>query len=347
MAAGDFSASALLDINLKAEERWRDSRATREYTPNAEAARAVLANQTATFQELTGKDKDRKAKITWLNPCGVQVRDCESDCDISGPELESMSEEYELTLCKETAFSIDRETTRTNAYSREEQASRGMATAIKVLDEWWAGQNIIRASAFAGINVYPTPWTYDAGDNTTEIPAAQYNLDMIPDIIHQAQMNNMPDAYFINNGDLVVAYLRAKMAADNLDGKYDAAAIKALNMYFDSYNFAKVGASENIFAIAPSAMAMVTKTRNPDTPEYIGGTVNQDRYTVNSSLPGVKYDVFHSIKCITGNDGKERIVDAWKVKTLGDIFLNPSGCPVTIGGNTYTPTGVYSYTKVA
>jgi len=346
MAAGDFSSSALVRIKLKAEEMWADSRLAADKKANAAAAVAVKQNSTARMTQLTDPGKENSVRVNFLNPCAVAVQDCTSDCDINGPEIESGGKDYDLDLCKEVPFSVNAEKTRTNTYSVEEEAAEAMAFAIKALDEWWAQQVLVKLKAFSGINVSAAPYTYAAG--TTTIPNASYNLSVVAEIMNDALLNKMgTNTYYINNGDLWVAWTNALLNSGNLDGKGDAERLKQLRMYFDQWNFGPAGITESIFAVSPSAIAFATKNRHADTPVKVEGTVQQTRYTVPSSvIPGVKYDAFYGLKCITVN-GQENLVHSWKLKTRGGIFLNPEGCPVVVGGNTYTPTGVMSYTHGA
>jgi hypothetical protein len=345
MAAGDFSASALLAIKLKAEEMWADSRLAADFKANAAAAVAVKQNSTARFRMLEDRDKDNQVEVTFLNPCAVVAEDCESDCDLTEPELESGKKTYTLSLCKKTGFSVDQEKTRTNSYSVEEEAARGLAQAVKVLDEWWAQQVLVKLKSFSGINVAPEPYTWAAG--TTTVPSANYNVSLIPELMYDSMLNKMSNVYYVDNGGLWVPWTNAQLNAGNLDGKGDAARIAQLKMYFDPFNFAPAGLTEDTFAVSANAVAFITKNRHSDTPEVIGGLVQQTRYTIPSSvIPGIKYDVFYTIKCFTVG-GKEAIRHIWRVRTIGDVFLNPEGCPVTISAVTYNPTGVLSYSKGA
>lgn len=346
MAAGDFSPSALLAIKLKAESMWADSRLAQDFKAHAEAAVAVKTNSSARFSELTNPDKDNQVIVNFINPCAIAVEDCQSDCDLNGNELETGGKTYELDLCKEVNFSVDAEKMRTNSFTVEEVAARGLAQAIKSLDEWWAQQVLVKLKAFSGINVSPDPYTYAAG--TTTVPAASYNLDLIVEMERDAMMNKLSSPFYIDNGSLYSVVRNAQINAGNADGKGNAVRADLLNMYFDHWNFGPAGLTEDTFAVSSSAVAFVTKNRHSDAPQLIGGTVQQTRYTVPSSvIPGVKYDVFYSLKCITNASGKASIYHSWKVKTIGGIFLNPEGCPVTVSAVEYTPTGVLSYTKGA
>jgi hypothetical protein len=298
MAAGEFSPSALLAIKLKAEQMWTDSRLAQDFKAQADAAKAVLDNQTATFRELDNPEKENQIVVNFINPCAVVAEDCESNCDLTEDELESGAKTYTLDTCKKSGFSVDAEKLRTNTYTVEEVSARGLASALKALDEFWARQVLVKLKAFAGVNVAPAPWTWAAG--TTSVPAADYNVGMVANMINQSILNRMPGAYYIDNGGLYVPWLNAQLQSKNLDGAGDAARIAAIKLYFDQWNFGPAGLTEDTFMVTPGAVAMKTKTRNPDAPTVIGGTVQQTRYTIASpTLPGVKYDVYYTLKCTT------------------------------------------------
>lgn len=351
MAAGDFSASQLLNIQLKAEQMWTDGILAKEQQPMADAAIAVLENQTARFQVFNDRDKDNKVQVTFINTCAIETDDCDDNCELDEPQVESGVEEYEPDLCQKAGFSVDQETTRTNIYSVEEIAAQSMARAIGKLDEWWARQVLARLATFSGVNVYPQPWTYDNTDKTTEVPTAQYNLSMVAHLMLQAQMNRLGTPYYIGDGTLAADIINAQLNAGNLDGKGDASRITQLNLYQDMYNFARAGMDESLFAISPGAVAFKTTNRNPDAPRVLGGQIQQTIYTVNSRvLPGVKYDVYYTLKCVTGTNGRARYVHTWRLETNGGVWLNPAGCPVEIEVEgapvVVSPTGILSYTKV-
>ena len=74
MAAGDFTASQLQEINLKAEIMWTDSMLAASLKPEAEAARAVLERQTVKFKEFDDWDtKERKVKVTFIDACAIEA----------------------------------------------------------------------------------------------------------------------------------------------------------------------------------------------------------------------------------------------------------------------------------
>lgn len=352
MAAGDFTPSQLVQIKAKAEQMWSGGQWSKDLTPNAEAARVVLANQTARIIPLEDKDRDVPGvKIVWLNTCDIIDEACAPVCDLDEPELESKGKDYNLTLCRHAGFSIDREKIRTDMFTREEQAAQGLAKVLKVLDERIAVSVLTKLKSFAGINLSPAPGTWDNANTTTSIPAAAYNHTLAAYLLQMGIMNKMENNYKLSNAELYIDATNAGFEQGNLDGKGRAAMIESLNLNFDLFNFAKAGLTEDMFVIAKNAVALASKTRYTSTPVTIGSKVGQTFYSVASpSLPGIAYDVTYEVACKVSG-GKKRIVDQWGVDANYDVFLNPEGCPVTvdIGGTptVFNPTGVFSLTKGA
>lgn len=352
MAAGSFSATTLTKINLKSEQMWSDNSYKNGKNVNSVAAQAVLANQQVKIKYLTDTDKDRQVKISWLKSCDLPVEDCTANCTIGGTEIESAAKDVAITICKHVDFTINASKLRDNEYNFEEVAAEGMNTAKKMLDEYIAQQTLVKLHGFEGGNAYAAPWTYAAG--VTTIPAADYNLNALLRIQYQAQMNNLANPYFINggdNGELWLAYQQALLNSKNLDGAGDAARTQLLKMYFDQFNFVKSGTTENIFGVAQNAVAIVSKAYNPDTVTLVAGSnIYQQRWTTPSlTLPGIKYDVFYSLECDDTSPvfAKGDLVHKWRFEVNFDVLLNPEGCPVTVGGTTYTQTGVLAWKKGA
>lgn len=344
-----LTASKILQIKLKAEQMWADSQLAQEYTVYADAAVAVLRNQTARLEQLTDKNRENTVAVTWMDPCGTEVDDCDGSCDITGDAPNTDSEEYEMDICKQSTFSIPLEALRTNTYTEEELTSRKMMLAIKALDEYWAKQVLIKAKAFAGQNVNPNGFVYENG--TTNIPASQYNEQLYAYLLQTAILNKMPSSYIIDNGSLFLPFTNAAANGGNAEGKgnaYMAAQISG-KLTYDMWNFIPAGLSEDTFVIGSGAMAMKTKARYTSVPVYADGKINQWRFTVKSkALPGVEYDVISQLSCVSNPaTGEQEDVQSYKVITRGGIFLNPKGCPITIGGNTFEPTGILSFSKNA
>lgn len=348
--AGDLSPTKILNLRVKAENAWKDGKTSVQYKVNAESAKAVLTNQTARVDLLTGRsNKDDVVEISFINTCGIVAEDCESNCTIDEPELDTGKEEYAVDTCKKTGFSIDEEKIRTNDYELEELHSAGHAASLKALDEFWAAQVLAKLSAEAGYNAFPSPYTFNDATMATTVPAAGYSLkDMTANLIIQAQMNNINSPYYIERGLLLPEWINAQLNGGNLDGKGDVARIEMLKMYFDMMNFSKAGVTTaDLFMIDASAVALATKTRYTSTPVVAGGKIQQTRYTVASqTLPNVSYDVIYSLECKTVG-GKAHDMHSWRYETNGLIAINPALCPVTVGEEVYTSNGILAYKKGA
>lgn len=359
MAAGDFTASQLQLINLKAEQMWTDGQWAASLKPEAEAARAVLERQTVQFGEFKNWDSTRnKVKVMWINPCDIEAKDCEPTCTPEYPELDTKSKLIEPTLCKQTGFSIDALKLKTDSYSMQEQVARGLAGCVKALDEWWAQQVLVKIKTFAGVNVAPAPFIYDNVNKTTKFTDLdpviyRSNLQLLANFLQQAKLNRIASPYIIDNGTFFVDMLNAAFDSGNAEGKGYAARLKVFAdmLYDDQFNFAQAGLTDSLFMIGAGAVAFQTVNDNPANQIVVGGNVQDTLYRIPSNaLPGVQYDVLYKIVCKVSG-GEKRYIHTWEVTTKGLIELNPEGCPVTanVGGTptVVTPTGVLSYTKVA
>lgn len=346
---GNFTASELLAIKVKAEQYYSDGQQSKDGKINSVAAQAVLENQTARFTELQDPNKDNSVVINWMQICDDTMADCTGSCDITGPELDTAGKTYVLDVCKKKSFTVNRETLRKNKYDPEEVAAKGMANLIKSADQWWAQYVLARLKAAAGINVAPQPYTFNYTAMTTEIPSADYNRKLVAYFQKVEGMNNLNNAYYIDNGTLFIDWKNAQFDAGNLDGKGDKARIDALNMYYDLYNFGKAGIAEDTFMIDRSAVGMYTRSRNPIAPQEVGGKVGLSEYSVASkTLKGVRYDIFHTVICQTNATTKRReYVDAFELQTEGLVAINPEACPVSANSTTYKPTGILSFSMTA
>lgn len=330
----------LLALNVKAEQMWKDNALALSLQPHSETAKAILKNQTAQFKVLENANLDQVVRVSFLSMCAMETEACEDNCDIDEPTPDSQVKDYTPDICQKVGFKINEKVLRTNQYQFEEMFARFSAEAIDKLDAFWSIQALAKLKSFAGYNAFPAPYTYDAVNKTTDVPAADYNTSMIPKLIQQAMLNQMGDAYFIDNGSLWEAFYLAQMNAGNLDGKGQANLIQQINIAFDQFNFAKAVLAEDTFSISKGAVAMKTTNKFADTPRTLTAE-GQTRYTIKSrNLEGVKYDVIHQEKCV-GDD----IFQTFRFITNGGIWLNPETCPIDVGGVPTAQTGVLSYSK--
>jgi hypothetical protein len=351
-APGDFSASEHLGFLLKAEEKWKGGKFEDNLRPHADSLITQLERQTARLEELDNKDKDNKVTLTWIKSCGIETSDLNRAtdiCEINGTELESESQDYEYDLDQKITLSINDEKIRTGTYEREEQIAHLMMKADKELSEWWTKQYLIALKSFAGPNIPvisgdSAPMTWDAGNSTTNIPAADFDIKLVAKLVKMMQLNMVDGGFYIDRGGLFEVWLDAGYDTGNDNGKGDNARKAAIAMTFDMWNFGptKAALTEEMFLVSNNAVAVKIYNRYSETPELVKGNIQQTRYRMKSNiLPGVAWDVIYTLTCTAGAD-----MHTWQFMTKGGIFLNPEPCPVTLGEDEYTPSGVYSFTKV-
>lgn len=334
---GDFSRSKILQIQVKAEQMWADSKAVLQPT-HIDSVKAIMDNQTARFQELTDSPKQNKVVVTWLEDCNISTTDISDDCKLDGVELASNSKEYEVNLGQQTSYKVDVRNERTNTYTTDEVVARGLMNRLNALDQYWAKLVLAQLKAASGTNKAPSPFTFNATDKTTYIPDAQYNQKVIANLIQQGILNDLNNPYFISDGEFFVDFLNANFDAANADGRGDYNRVQALNLYFDQVNFAKAGIDENLFMIDQSSVGLYTKAWYNSTPEFYGGDVQKTMYSVPSlNLPGVRYDVEYTMTC-EKKAGVPHYYHVFSIVTRGLFAVNPVAC-------NDTNTGVLSYKK--
>lgn len=344
--AKPFDNSKLMGISLKAEQMWKDAQAFKDNLVEAEGAKAILANQSARFEEITGTNKKRQVRVTWINTCALDTKDVSEDCKLDSDEATSEQKDYDLNMSQETGFKVNAMTERTNEYSTEEVIARNLSDAKARLDNWLAKAVIEKLSLNKGINLAPKPWAYDAAKKTTLVPEELINRKIVANWIQQGIFNRMGQRpYLINGGSLFVDFLNANFDAGNLDGKGDYSRINALNVYIDQFNFGRAGVEEDTFMIGQDAVGLYGHNQyKNDMPEYIGYGVQKSVYRVKSdNLPGIYYDVQYTINC-EKVEGQEIHYHVFKLVFNGMFAVNPAGCEQTVGGTKGTPNGIISYT---
>ena len=343
-----LTKTELLRFNVRAQQAWEQNALKNSLGVQTEAVKAVLANQTARFVEFDDHRKDKKLGIIFVDPCGAVVRDCStSSCEITESVLSSDRLDLEPNICKEIGFSINEEELRTNQLDFADFYASGVSTRLNALDEYLSTHVLAGLKASAGTNVSPEPYVWDNAQKTTNVASANYNLDLIPDMVNDSLLNKMGSVYFIDNGSLWKDFYMAQINAGNLDGKGADLLTKQVKMYFDQFNFAKAGLTESTFMVSNSAVALKTTNKFAPSMVELGGKVGQTRYRLKSpNLQGIEYDVVYQLTCENGE-----IIHTWRFYLRGFFAQNPKGCPVTvkIGGvpTQVQSTGVLSYTKTA
>jgi hypothetical protein len=330
--AGVFSETQLVNIQAKADAIWVDRIQKQDYVPQAEIVRCLIAQTTAKFGDLKGK-KDRTIDVGWINACDVSAASC-TDCTISGNELSTNVEEYYLNREQCAEFTVHEDDFRDNLFDYEEVVAKGFLKASLALDEYWAGQAVAVINANLGVNESDGGKGSVSG-TTTYVNTPYWNADLMGYFNRVAVQNRFKMPMLISGLNLYESVWNAEWekCCENGIGKFGT-----LDMCFDLFNIDSTNDPDYLtYMLNRGALAFVTKcyyqgvtAANPN--KYM----DQYRWSMPSfSLPGVCYDVHYENAC-GGSNGDFHTHD-FKLKTFGDIFLNPVGC-------TSTRTGLLSFT---
>lgn len=346
MAAGDFSDTTLVELQLRMEEMWHDKVKNRDYNPDMATAKVIMAQQTAEVSPITNEALDRNVSVNWVDFCSNTVRD-ESDedepvtdddsCDVEGLEPESKSELKELDMFIEDSFMINEEKFRGNFIKMEEAIAVGVLAMERNLINKFNQKIAARLLTYGGVNRYAgagTIGTNNAG--YTEIAAADFTAEGFFPYLQQAGvMNRFQSLLMLDGGNLFQDNYRSQKYLGNDDGKAAASMYGDLSYRNDLFGFAANDIADVSIVLDPGSVAIGTANRFSETPREIKNP-SVTRYSVPSNyLPGVRYDVTYKQTCVNG-----KIWHAWNYKIRAGMWANPLRCNEDI-------TGVLLFKKVA
>jgi hypothetical protein len=326
----DLSALYVLNVRERAEEVYAGNLEELAFNPvMADTANAVLANQAAgRAQQLLQAAPTDNVDIVWETDDNGAVQDCTSDCVITGSPATGANTNISVPKCIEITFSVSRESARRMGRTVEEETAFLLARRMILLDNAVNSYTLAQlyAKADAAIpGTLPSYASQTAGVIT--IPAGNYGLQMYADLKLMAIRNRMGSPIVIDDGAMYTYLENARLNRANLDGAGDANRATALAPYEDILGFTEAGLTQvDDFFVKRGAAALFHKTFNNPAPEYIGGTVQQNRSVIQSmGIPALKYDMFASLGCadITGTKSHSDIGYTWKLKANLGFFKAP------------------------
>lgn len=330
---GNFDCAALMTVQVRIEQIWGDSQAnTIPFIAEVSALNTIIANQTATFAPLTGKqDKDNEMSIVWMADCTPSTPDdCTDFCTVGGPEIESDCKRVSINECYKDGFSITEEKFRTSIYSREEVVARQLLMKMKAMDEYLVGLALAKFITFKGVNQYTRkPGVIDGND--TYIAPSYLDANIMGYFINAAKKNRMSMPYFLSGEMLSTQQWQYAMEAANAqNGQANQRKINSIPIVNDLWNVDDAIGAEGMIMINKPAIAFVTKHRYDATPkEYYDMMV----YSIPSkNIPGLVYDVVYNNECVNSNDSKRDFKHNWSLYAMWDGFLNPLACNTDMTG---------------
>jgi len=335
-ADGTIICADLTSIQIFADDIWNDNASQKQYIARAEAAKAIMSEQTVTLEQLKDHDKDNVVKLQWVDMCANTVEDYVAECDFDGALGKITCKEYEILEAKQSKYSITEEKFRGSTADIQMLIAKGWLTALKKLDEEIAKAAIAKVDSFVGVNAYTGAPGQVVGLDTF-IPPAHWGPEIMAYFAEVAIMNSSDDTYILDGNNLFRQTWLAQFKALNQNEKDGKAMLETIRTYHDLFNMSAVVGSDKLFMIDKNAVAIITNNRY-STERSIQNGANRTRFSVPSrNLAGVIYDVVYTTKCII-TDGEEDIQHNWKFIARFDTFLNPtSSCDPN-------NTGVLSFT---
>jgi hypothetical protein len=319
----------LATIQAKADERWLDPIQKIDLIANAEAARAVIENQSVNLGELLSKDKKNVVSVEWLTTCDLADQACSDDCTITGSDASPVCKEYEISCLREVPFMVPDRAYRERTITPQDSLAKNLGAAKKLLDEYIAQYILTAIHLNVGTNVYTGAPGTVAGTTTT-IPAASWSDNIWGYLALVAKMNQFNSPYAISGYNLWQLMYNRQAEFANADGKGNVNKMGMLQnrMYFDPFNLESIAANHT-FLLHKTAVAFINKAWYPlgaaNAVELVPG---QMAFSVGSdNLPGVVYDVFTKRTC-----SSNEYYTAMKVQLHGTFAVNPTPCSETNTG---------------
>lgn len=326
MAAGDFSASDIQNIQINADLLFGSNQQNKKFISKSLPLQTVRANQVHGFRDtLERPDKDLTVEGFFISTCATNVVDLSgiNQCAITGLEAESDRVIYNLTIERTDSFQVDREKSRTNLIDMLEDVVPHQSMLIKkALEEDLNDTLITFLAANASANQYTDTIGTIVGNNT-EIPAGFWTPDIIAEFDVTAEVNQMNDFYFLSGTNLRNSAFNAALEQSN-EGTRDR--ILKLNTFDFTFDVKSLDTSLGgffTFMIERGAVAVLNKVRYPSaaTPEVFQNPWQLRWSEPSLNVPGLMFDVIYTRACSGNNQ-----LDTWQYILRAEVVLNPLGC---------------------
>lgn len=324
---GKIDCGELAMIQGQMDSLWTDSIARKDYEADAEAAKAIMENQTVNFTELTGR-KDRVLSVEWQQKCGITTQSCSDDCNIGGSDVTPICKEYEIMCLQETEFKVSERVYRTRTIDEQEAIAKNILLHMKAMDEWLAKYIVTGLLAYSGENKFTGGIGTVAGD-TTSIAAANWDDNIWGYLNRVIRGNKFKNPFVITGDNLFQLLFNRYYERADADGKGNFAKIGTIGkIYQDPENIEAV-AQKTTFLVNHGSVAFLNKPWNPVG--IVNAELKAGQYLLWSeksrNIPDLYYDMIRKDTC-SGNDFHK----AFKIQLHGNFVLNPQPCDDGITG---------------
>lgn len=331
---GEFNETVLLNQIDRADRMMLDDRIKQQFIPKIALYNYVQSLQTATlntaFNARPGKEYD--VEINWMNACDTFDSN-DVSCNFDGNEVSTNAQEYTLQKRIVKEFKVMDYKFRDNQYDADEAVAKALLRIDKLISEEFTQYLTTQLDTFAGVNQVGSIDNRIVAGNATFIPPEEWTAEIMAYIARTSIMNRFTNPALISGANLWESIYVANAKRGEFDAGKDYVLWNGMPIWFDLFNVdAPMSPDFVTFMVSQGALAMASKTWNPDVPFR---SFDDIRYTIPSRfMSGMKYDVFYTNKChpdgsvSNPSEGykKDTLAHFYKVVLTADLYLNPLGC---------------------
>jgi len=274
MAAGDFTASALLEAQIRLGDMFATPNIsqTELLRGSALTARALLAkNRSKTVPRLVG-DKCVGVEAHFIRPHAENGQDfatpttCATPC---GDESETVKGEYATEVLAEAQGKVlDNRCDNIVTFSEElATVQADMMSQLRYEFNRFIAIPALTAASQANIDTFiDSTWDYTTNTPRITVPEADFSYNRFPEFMTLAANNNFGDYFFISGRLLHAPEWMAMINRGNEGFRDQAIAFSQQEIFFDLRDLDQTVTRKTVFAVDANSYAFWNTVRNSPTP---------------------------------------------------------------------------------
>jgi len=274
MAAGDFTASALLEAQIRLGDMFATPNIsqTELLRGSALTARALLAkNRSKTVPRLVG-DKCVGVEAHFIRPHAENGQDfatpttCATPC---GDESETVKGEYATEVLAEAQGKVlDNRCDNIVTFSEElATVQADMMSQLRYEFNRFIAIPALTAASQANIDTFiDSTWDYTTNTPRITVPEADFSYNRFPEFMTLAANNNFGDYFFISGRLLHAPEWMAMINRSNEGFRDQAIAFSQQEIFFDLRDLDQTVTRKTVFAVDANSYAFWNTVRNSPTP---------------------------------------------------------------------------------
>jgi hypothetical protein len=337
MAAGDFSGSTLLRLNVKLEEMFAmPNTSMTEYNEPAMSARALLASQRANADDrLIGEDCVG-VRAWFQRTSAIGEVSASTDCTTpGGNESETVGTNYDSEILGHFAGTA-KDSRCNNELSFIDESANVIRRLIAAQRKKLNTTIISRLAAGAQENIDANiDATWDATTDAPAIlvPSADFTWDSLGEFLAVAANNKFEETLMLSGRNFYNDWWKANFERLNADGPAGFAAYQASGIFFDLRDLDTALGYKGTFAIDRNSYIFWNTMYSTPTPTQISETKwvwtvadPELSYVKNGVLTPVMYEIEMDKTCSARTTlGKLQFTYKFYLRLIGGFKLAPTG----------------------